>query len=324
VSAKRWSSLAADDTLPLLKRHATPAPEVDRPASDILFVDDQGHPADVVARLQFSLGDDNAESLGGTLERLAALASERQASVRDYFRQEFFVIHLQRYSSSKRRAPIYWQLSTQSLKYSVWIYYHEFGKDTLFSVQTDYAGPKLEHERRLLETLRRDAGSNPSSGQRKAIETQEGFVAELQSFVDEVKRVAPLWNPNLDDGAIINFAPLWRLVPQGKPWQKELSKTWDALCRGTYDWAHLAMHLWPERVIPKCASDRSLAIAHGLEDVFWVEGAGGKWQPRSEPKRSTEELIRERTSVAVKAALKELSEASAPNGSKARTLRSSS
>ena len=95
-----------------------------------------------------------------------------------------------------------------------------------------------------------------------------------------MKRVAPLWNPNLDDGVIINFAPLWRLVPQHKPWQKELKSTWDALCDGKYDWAHLAMHLWPERVVPKCATDRSLAIAHGLEDVFWVEGTDGKWKPR--------------------------------------------
>ncbi len=75
---------------------------------------------------------------------------------------------------------------------------------------------------------------------------------------------------------IINFAPLWRLVPQNKAWQKELKSTWDALCEGKYDWAHLAMHLWPERVVPKCATDRSLAIAHGLEDVFWVEGSRRK------------------------------------------------
>ena len=47
--------------------------------------------------------------------------------------------------------------------------------------------------------------------------------------------------------------------------------------RAEHDWAHLAMHLWPERVVPKCAKDRSLAIAHGLEEVFWVEGIDGKW-----------------------------------------------
>ena len=99
-----------------------------------------------------------------------------------------------------------------------------------------------------------------------------------------MKRVAPLWNPNLDDGVVLNFAPLWRLVPQHKPWQKELKSTWDALCAGKYDWAHLAMHLWPERVVPKCATDRSLAIAHGLEDVFWVEGTDGKWTRARRPR----------------------------------------
>jgi hypothetical protein len=47
------------------------------------------------------------------------------------------------------------------------------------------------------------------------------------------------------------------------------------------------MHLWPERVVPKCAKDRSLAIAHGLEDVFWVEGTDGKWTARKTPTRAS-------------------------------------
>ena len=92
------------------------------------------------------------------------------------------------------------------------------------------------------------------------------------------------------------MAPLWRLVPQHKPWQKELKATWDELVAGKYDWAHLAMHLWPERVVPKCATDRSLAIAHGLEDVFWVEGADGKWKPRAHARRARRGARAERTS----------------------------
>ena len=76
-------------------------------------------------------------------------------------------------------------------------------------------------------------------------------------------------------------------------------------------WAHLAMQLWPERVVPKCAKDRSLAIAHGLEEVFWVEGTDGKWTARKTPTRSVDELVRERTSPAVKSALKSLLEAPA-------------
>jgi hypothetical protein len=139
-----------------------------------------------------------------------------------------------------------------------------------------------------------------------------------------VKRIAPLWNPTLDDGVVLTMAPLWRLVPQHKPWQKELKSKWGELAAGKYDWAHVAMHLWPERVVPKCATDLSLAVAHGLEDIFWAEGDDGKWKPRQTPTRPVDELVGERASVAVKAALKGLTEASAPNGPKARTRRSSS
>jgi hypothetical protein len=122
----------------------------------------------------------------------------------------------------------------------------------------------------------------------------------------------------------INFAPLWRLVPQHKAWQKALKATWDALCDGTYDWAHLAMHLWPERVVPKCATDRSFAIAHGLEDIFWVEGDDGKWSTRKSPTRPIEELVAERTSPAVKSALKSLIEAPVAAGGSKKTRKGKS
>jgi hypothetical protein len=63
------------------------------------------------------------------------------------------------------------------------------------------------------------------------------------------------------------------------------------------------MRLWPERVVPKCAEDRSLAIAHGLEDVFWTEDEDGKWQSREEPTTDVDELIQKRTSTAAKDSL---------------------
>lgn len=122
-------------------------------------------------------------------------------------------------------------------------------------------------------------------------------------MLDEIKCVAPLWDPSLDDGVMLTMAPLWPLVPQQKPWQKELKSKWDELAAGEYDWAHIAMHLWPERVVPKCATDRSLAIAHGLEDTFWVEREKGKWERRTVPTRLIEELIDERSSAAVEAAV---------------------
>lgn len=274
-------------------QHEGPAQRAD------ILVDDEGHADDLVARAR------------GAAERARLDIPE---DFRSWLRH-FFPLHIKMYSKSRRKAPIYWQLATTSASYSVWLYIHAFTKDTLFRVQNDYVAPKLAHEERRLEETAREAHEKGTAAQRKELSSQENFVGELRAFLDEVKRVTPLWNPNLDDGVIINFAPLWRLVPQHKAWQKELKSTWDALCDGKYDWAHLAMHLWPERVVLKCATDRSLAIAHGLEDVFWVEGNDGKWTARENPTQSVEDLVRERTSPAVKAALKSLLDAPQPAGS---------
>ena len=216
------------------------------------------------------------------------------------------------YSKSRRKAPIYWQLATASVDYSAWLYIHVFTKDTFFRVQNDFVAPKLAHEERRLGALTVELRAGATAAQRKELAAQEALVEELRAFLAEVKRVVPLWNPDLDDGVIINFAPLWRLVPQHKPWQKELKKTWDALCEGKYDWAHLTMHLWPERVIPKCAKDRSLAIAHDLENVFWEEDDDGKWQPVKVPQAEIDQLVAERTSAAVKDALQSLLDAPPP------------
>lgn len=238
--------------------------------------------------------------------------------LRQWLAREFFPLHIKIYSKSRRKAPIYWQLATHSASYSVWLYIHAFTKDTLFRVQNDYVAPKLAHEERRLEAMTRELREKASPAQRKELAAQEGFVDELRAFLEEVKRVAPLWNPNLDDGVIINFAPLWRLVPHHKPWQKELKATWDALVDEKYDWSHLAMYLWPERVVPKCATDRSFAIAHGLEDVFWIKGDDNKWTARATPTRVIDELVRERTSTAVRAALQSLLDAPVATGNPAR------
>jgi hypothetical protein len=254
--------------------------------------------------------DDDRGSTNDLVVRVNSLVNNQdEQEIRAWLKYDFFALHINMYSRGRREAPIYWQLATSSASYSVWLYIHAFTGDTLYQVQNDYVAPKLQYETRRLEEMRSEAGPNPSAKTRREIDAQESFVNELRAFLDEVKRVAPLWNPDLDDGVIINFAPLWRLVPQHKAWQREVKAIWDALCAGDYDWAHLAMHLWPERVVPKCATDRSLAIAHGLEDIFWEEDENGKWQPRPFPLRPVEELVREQSSPAIKAALQNLLEA---------------
>lgn len=231
----------------------------------------------------------------------------RGGDVRSWLSKGFFDHHLKAYSRSRRKAPIYWPLGTTSGSYQIWLYAHRVTPDSLFRVLSDVLSPKLALERRRLSELVQEAGANPSASQRKAIDGQERLVGELQDFVDELKAVAPLWNPDLNDGIVVVLAPLWRLFAHHKPWSKELREHWDSLAAGEYDWTQLAMHLWPERVVPKCAEDRSLAIAHGLEDVFWIqdEETPDKWHRRQTPAVAIDQLIADRTDPATKAALNE-------------------
>lgn len=304
-------SMLAEDDLPL-----TEAPRgypTGLPDGGIL-VDDPGHASDLLSRLGDTFEVVYGESAHHVLDETVGALDEGAADLRSWLRKSFFEEHIRRYSRSRRKAPIYWRLGTPSGSYSVWVYYHRFTRDTLHRVLHDYAVPKLQHEERRLTELAQEGGSSPTASQRKAIATQEAFVTELRSFRDELKRVAPLWNPDLDDGVILNFAPLWRLVGHTRSWQKECQKAWDKLVEGEYDWSHIAMHLWPERVVPKCAEDRSFAIAHGLEDVFWIEGDDGKWEPRAVDDATVARLVAERSSKAVQAARDDLLRAPAPAG----------
>jgi hypothetical protein len=284
--------------------------------SDGILVDDPGHSADWVGRLQQVFGliwpEHQAERWA---EATQLLTGRYEGDLRQWLRSQFFQSHIKTYSKSRRKAPIYWQLATPSGSYAVWLYYHRLSKDSLYKV-LDHVLLKIKHEEGRLSQWQSEAGDSPTRAQSKTLEEQDKFLEELYAFRDEVARVAPLWNPNLNDGVQLNFAPLWRLVPQLSAWQKVCKDTWDKLAAGEYDWAHLALHLWPERVIPKCSSDRSLAIAHGLEAVFWMHGPEGKAEARPVSAETLQSLIAERSSAAVQAALQSLMAAPVPEKTK--------
>jgi hypothetical protein len=192
----------------------------------------------------------------------------RGSSLREYFARSssFFAEHLSRYSKSRRYAPIYWPLSTRSGSYTLWLYYHRLTDQTLYTCINDFVEPKLHQVNQVTTQLR--SKPDRTRDEEKRLETMQDLELELIEFRDELLRIAQLpWKPNLNDGVQIAAAPLWELFGLRK-WQTKLKGTWKKLGQGEYDWAHLAYTIWPDRVRAKCKGDKSLAIAHDLEELY--------------------------------------------------------
>jgi hypothetical protein len=230
---------------------------------DGILLDDPGHPADLEKRVHQVL-QVIWKQHWETIEREACEILGVFA-LRDYFRNTtgFSADHLKLYSKSRRQAPIYWPLSTKSGSYTLWLYYSRLSNQTLYIAVNEFVKPKITQ---VEADLARASGADMvRSANRAAFEALNEFRSELIEFQDELLRVAQLpYKPNLNDGVLITAAPLWKLFRLPK-WSKDLKACWDALSVGKYDWAHLAYSIWPERVKKVCETDRSIAIAHGLE-----------------------------------------------------------
>lgn len=216
-----------------------------------ILVDDQGHPHDVARLIE---------------EVLSRVNVPIPDDVRRWLQRDFFAFHLQRYSKSRRKAPIYWPLATTSGSYTLWVYYPSLSSQTLYTAINDFVEPKLKQVGADVTALR-NKGSARTRDDEKQFETLQAFELELIELRDALLKLAPTYKPSHDDGVQISAAPLWPLF-RHKPWQKVLKDTWAKLEKGEHDWAHLAMNYWHERVREKCKTDKSLAIAHGLEHLY--------------------------------------------------------
>lgn len=231
---------------------------------DGILVDDEGHSDDIVKKVHEVLtliyGEHTDEREREILDILD------MKSFHDYFRQpkRFFDFHIKRYSKSRRKAPIYWFLQTKKKNYGIWLYYHRLDHDTLFKVLRNYVEPKLNLiSSQILEVSQKVANTDGRDKRihEKELEKLEELRQEITEFKEELEKVAKMgYDPNFDDGVILNMAPLHAVIPWNEP-----AKCWKDLESGKYDWAHIAMKYWTERVKAKCKKDKSLAIAHGCE-----------------------------------------------------------
>jgi hypothetical protein len=219
---------------------------------DGIFADDTDHCDDIVRHVRGVLeviwADQEEAVERGTCDILAA------KTLRDYFRKPgkggFWDAHVSRYSKSRRKAPIYWLLQSSKKNYALWLYYQRLDKDFLFKALVNYVEPKIRLEENRLETLRTQKSAAGGSGRDakrlgKEVERQEEFLSELRDFEDKLRRVANLHlEPDLNDGVVLNIAPLWELVP----W-KEAKNYWEELLEGKYEWSSIGKQLREKELV---------------------------------------------------------------------------
>ena len=233
---------------------------------DGIAVMDEGHHDDLPRRvfetLNIMLGEDEARDV---IKEATGKEGPAEEALRQYLERTFFKEHIKQY----RKRPVYWLLQSPKKKYGIWVFHERMTKDTLFKIKTEYVLPKINLLEARLRELRYKRDKEESRTRRQIEREIDRVVDILDDIREFLKRLEHIiekrgYIPHIDDGVLLNMAPLWELMPS---WQNEPQKAWEALERGEYDWSYQAMDHWPERVKEKCKTNRSFAIAHGLEEV---------------------------------------------------------
>lgn len=250
---------------------------------DGIAVLDEGHPRDlpnlVEKALTLMLGEQAArevirEATGGdsSTSLSAGASTSLSARLRKFLEKDFFTgWHFKWY----RKRPVYWPIQSSKRSYGFVLFHEKITHDTFYTIQRE---PYLDTKRNAVALKMADlqAGLARATGTaRKRLERElddlRKLSHELAEFAKELEAITlggyepePDW---IDDGVVLRMAPLWKVIPI---WKSEPKKYWERLEAGDYDWSHIAMKYWPERVREKCKTNKSYAIAHGHEE--WYEG----------------------------------------------------
>lgn len=238
-----------------------------------------------------SLGQPAAEPLHSAWSDHTS-AMNPKSDLRTWLRLRFFSdVHRGTYQNR----PIHWPLSSAARTFVAWVTIHRLTSRTLRVLLADHLAPVLTRLDGQLADLRAardgvDVAAARAADRRydnvlRQREELLGFIAAVEACADQgppptdaqcpVRELDARYEPNLDDGVMINSAALWPLL---EPQWKDPKKWWKELASGkgreNYDWSHLAMCYWPTRVDAMCQEDPSLAVAHGC---FWRYHAVRAW-----------------------------------------------
>jgi hypothetical protein len=241
--------------------------------SDGVATLDEGHQDDLALKVWNALAIALGES--GASEVVSAVLGDGnpESLLRRYLERDFWKRHLQQY----RKRPVYWLLQSPAKSFSVYVFHERATSDTLPLIMgTRYVSGKINQLKNRTDEVRTEMKTAEGRARKmleKDLEDLETKLLDLESFEAAIRRVLEHkdergetvgWTPELDDGVILNLAPLRELMPS---W-KEPELFWQELEEGKYDWSYTAMRYWPDRALEKCKTNKSYAIAHGQMDIY--------------------------------------------------------
>ena len=190
----------------------------------------------------------------------------------------FFDYHFKRYTKSRRKAPIYWPLSSEDGSLTYWVYYPKLNQNTLHSLIL-----KLRDEN---ERLHSQIAATTDKAQQTLL---RGRQQQVEGMMDELNNIINAgYKPNHDDGVPVTSCPLVKLIAH-RGWKQECTENWEDLQKGEYDWSHLAMSMFPARVTQKAKKDWCLALTHGLEHL--CENKPKEKKTRKKKVDATEQML---------------------------------
>jgi Mor family transcriptional regulator len=233
--------------------------------------------------LEYKWGAEKANDIWSEIDNALVLdcrtdwtpAQRSKKDLNAWIRTSAFAEHESIYS----KRPIYFPLVSAKKGFFLWVNIHQWHDGTLNSILANYLIPDNSLLDTRIKRLREDRQSITDSRDLNAIEKEiadlDKVLDELQVFIAKVTQLATCgpapelqeveapYVMDLDDGVMVNSSALWELV---LPLWKDPKKWWASLStpkgKKDFDWSHLAIRYWPERVMEKVKQDPSLAVAH--------------------------------------------------------------
>jgi len=257
-------------------------PEVVKTLSSLLDPDgvatlERDHPDDLAAKVEAALDAMVGEDETPRLLAAAGVSSGGlgRDGLRRYLERDYFKWHVRLY----RKRPVYWLFQSPGKSYGMYLFHERITPDTLYLLRgSRYLGGRIGRVRDAIQDLTARMSSSGEGGEKKRLAKElaswESILLDLEAMDRELAAVnsrqdsrgkAVGWRPEIDDGVILNLAPLHALMPS---WSAEPKKYMAALEAGSYDWSRTAMRYWPDRVTEESKKNKSFAIAHGLMDEY--------------------------------------------------------